>query len=117
MVTDNPVAHSEQMGQQRINFFFFKRQKERGKQVTVYKYLTELEKSIKEAPYKSRKTVVKNLISGALCEKPLPHNHHVSKDKLTSACRLLLGKVRSDMSSNLSCIQKLILDLPSRVSP
>ncbi|XP_076739704.1 uncharacterized protein LOC143418513 [Maylandia zebra] len=54
----------------------------------------ELEKSIKEAPVKSRNTVVKRLISGALCEKPLPHSHHVSKDKLTSACRHLLESHR-----------------------
>ncbi|KAM7372003.1 hypothetical protein PAMP_009202 [Pampus punctatissimus] len=51
----------------------------------------EIEKAMKEAPAESRQTVVENLISGGVCEKPLFYKHdHFSKDEMTSSCMQLL---------------------------
>lgn len=50
---------------------------------------------MKEAPADSRQTVVKSLLSGGVCEKMLSYKHdHVSKDKMTSSCMHLFGKIR-----------------------
>merc|ERR1719357_2090572 len=46
---------------------------------------------MKEAPPESRQTVVKNLISGSVCEKLLSYKHdRFSKDKMISSCKHLL---------------------------
>lgn len=48
-----------------------------------------------EAPAGSRQRVVENLLSGGVCDKLLSYKHvHVSKDKRTSPCAHLFGKIR-----------------------
>ncbi|KAF6732476.1 Centriolar coiled-coil protein of 110 kDa [Oryzias melastigma] len=52
-----------------------------------------IEKVLKETPSESRQRVAEKLLAGQLCNELLSYNQdHVSKDKMLSACRDLLGR-------------------------
>ncbi|KAK0141502.1 hypothetical protein N1851_021396 [Merluccius polli] len=62
----------------------------------------EIVKVIKDSPAVTRQIVLKRLLSGEVCDRPVFHNHKVAyKDTMTSSCKQLLEDHHEEFSEVL----------------
>lgn len=62
----------------------------------------EIEKVLRDSPADARQPVLRRLLAGEVCERPVFHNHQVaSRDTLTACCKQLLEGHHEEFSEAL----------------